>query len=112
LDAIVGAKIDRIGVNLALTLPAGLKAAPAADVSVRAGANFSFDVADTVYKHTVHVPAISPVVVTAGEVVVDNASVLLVTGDLVNGTGVLDPSNEYALDLVTFLGAELSFRKR
>lgn len=112
LDVVTAAKINRAGVNLGLTLPGGLKANPVADRPVNNGANFSFDAADTPYRHTIRVPSIDAGLVD-GEVL-DIADALLddFKLDLVTGDGTVAPCDEYENDLTAFLTGDLSFHKR
>jgi len=112
LDVLTAAKITRAGVNLGLTLPAGLKATATLDRPVNNGANMSFSAAGTSYRHTVWIPAIDQGLVTGqvlqtGDALFSDFKTMMVTGD-----GTVAPCDKFENDLTAFLAGDLSFRKR
>jgi hypothetical protein len=110
IDGISGAKIQSASVMKALTLPGGMKANALGDHFVNHGANFGYDAADTVYRHTARIPAIKLTLLT-GEVV-NTADPLVVTFDtgMTGGFGADTPSDRYGNDLTSLLSALATFR--
>jgi len=111
LDAITGAKIDSATVALALVNPGGLKAAAIADQPIQWGANWGFDVLNTPYRWTMHVPAILSSLVTGEDINRADADVVAFEADLVTGDGTVAPTGRDGGDLVSVLDAKVSFRK-
>lgn len=112
LDDVTGARIMSASVALALTLPGGIKGTATQDALMQTGINIAFDAANTGYRHTAHVGALLPTLMTDGEIddvgnVIDALSTLFTAGD----TTVL-PTDAYANDLVTELSRVLSFRRK
>ncbi len=56
LDAVIDGKIEDVSVQLALTLPGGLKGSAVTGKDVHNGANLTFDPADTNFAHSFYVP--------------------------------------------------------
>jgi hypothetical protein len=112
LDDVTGGVIQSAGVTLGLTLPGGLKALPVADSLKQQGANFGFSAANTTYRHTVHVPALNPVLIISGALDVGDPAIGLLTAELYTGDGTTGPTDEYGNDLVASISSELSFRTK
>ena len=111
LDAIVGATINGAAVSKQLTLPAGLKGVAAANVDIEMGANFGFDAADTIYKHTIRVPSISPTKIVGDNVTLTDPIVQAFPDGITAGVAGALPSDRYGNDLVAILSGEVSFWK-
>lgn len=110
LDAVTGAKIASITVTKSLTLPGGLKAAATASHYINQGGNFSFDAADTDYRHTTRVPAVLEAL-CAGDVINIAAGAGKTFVDQITvGDGVVSPSDRYGNDLVSAIEAVRTFR--
>ncbi len=110
-NEVTAAKIIAANVQLALTLPAGLKTDPMAGQYIPLGANVAFNVANSAYRHTLRVPAIREALISGDSVVLTGTDpaawvVLLATGD-----GTVAPASEEGNDLGTLIGATASFRK-
>jgi hypothetical protein len=111
LDVVTGAKIVGAAVNLALTLPGGLKANAIADHPISWGSNWSFAVNGSNYRHTIHVPAIDQAFVDLETLLANDPLVAPWKADIVTGDGTVAPTDEYGNDITSFLGGEISFRK-
>lgn len=112
LDDVTGAKIVSASVSMAIELPAGLKSTATQDCFVQTGLNLAFDAANTGYRHTAHIPALLPTLITDGEIddsgnLIDALSTLFTAGD----TTTL-PTDSNGNDLVSELGRSLSFRRK
>lgn len=112
IDDVTAAVIDSATLTLALTLPGTLKANPIAGMYIAHGANFGFDAADTVYKHTIRIPAILETLLAGESVDTGDADVQAFVAGIVSGFGADQASDRYANDLTALISAERSFRKR
>jgi len=110
IDGVSAAKIQSASVMKALTLPGGMKGSPLGDHYVNHGANIGYDAADTVYRHTVRIPAIKLTLLTGENVNV--ADPLFVTFDtgMTGGFGADVPCDRYGNDLTSLLSAIATFR--
>lgn len=111
LDTVTAAKITRCSVSIGLTLPGALKANATADRPLEWGANFSFDAADTNYRHTVHIPSVDLGFVDGDEVDTGDVAVTGWLTQMVTGDGTVAPSDKYGNDLTSLIGAQATFRQ-
>lgn len=112
LDDVTGGKIIAAHIELSLTVPGGLKAAPVADHFIQAGANMGYDVDATPYRHTVRIPAFMLSKLVGEEVNAADAQVVVWNLEMTVGDGTLQASDRYGNDLTSFIGGLLTFRKR
>lgn len=112
LDGVTGAKIVSANLALALTLPAGLKAAPVGDHFIQTGANMGYDAAATPYRHTIRVPAFMLSKLVGEDVDAADADVVTFNLELTVGNGTIQACDKYGNDLSSFIGGLLTFRKR
>lgn len=114
LDVITGAVIGQPSVTITLTNPVGMKSSTLLDQFNRQGALLSFGAANTNFSWSQYIPAFRDSLISGGDpVVTDGAFVAwrdrMLTGEA--GPPARLPSDRYANDLDTFIGAVLSFRK-
>lgn len=110
LDPITDGKIVGATVNLALTLPGGLKASAVAGSDINRGINWAFTAADTTYGHTIRTPA-PPDAIVDGEAIVPNADTNDWITACLDGDAVTEPSDEYANDLTAAKSQKVTFHK-
>jgi hypothetical protein len=110
LDAITGMKIIGASVDLALTLPGGLKAAAVTDTDAERGVNWAMNCANTVYSHTIRTPGATNAIVD-GEAVVVTADVTDWLTALAAGDGTTQPTDQYANDITSEKSAKVTFHK-
>jgi hypothetical protein len=111
LDAITGAKLDSASIALALSLPGSLKASALADHPIQWGANWGFDIANTPYRWTMHIPAVDQGIVSGDEIDRAPAYVTTFEGLLVTGDGTVTPTGRDGGDIAAVLDAVVAFRK-
>lgn len=112
LDSITGGIIESATITEAVSLPAGLKAAAVADSLKTTGVNAGFTAANTTYRFTTRVPAVSPVLIVSGEFDDSAPAVTNWLAGLRDGLATFSPTDRYANDLTAVLGTELSFRTK
>jgi hypothetical protein len=110
LDDVTGLLIESAAVNLALTLPAGIKESATANVDAEKGVNWGFDAADTDYRHTIRVPGVPSALVEGDNAVHDSGDGLAWKNIIINGDGVTPVTDRYANDLTSLLTAVVTFR--
>jgi hypothetical protein len=111
LDTITGGKIDGVSVSLALTLPGGLKASAIADHPIQWGVNWSWDVANTPYRYTMHIPAVDQGILVGDEVDVGIGYVGAFIVDMIDGVTGNQPCDRFGNDISGYLATAVSFRK-
>lgn len=112
LEDITGGYVESATVAIGLTLPAGTRTSANADAFNTQGANLGFSAANTIYRHTVRIPAILPTLVSGGQVVADAPLLNAFKSIVVSGDGTTSPTDAYGNDIDGFIGAELSFRTK
>lgn len=114
LDTIVDGKISDAEVTFGLTLPAGLKADPVADSTVRRGADFSFSNVSR-YRWGTYIPAFGLAFIDSGNINTTDTDVSdflsAYTAGLVVSAVTYQPLNGYGDDLVAMINAKQAFRK-
>jgi hypothetical protein len=111
LDAVTGARIDNCTVASQLTLPGTLKAEAVANHPISWGANFSFDIQNSQYRWTQHVPAIMQTLLTGDEVIVDAGDAKDYADLMIAGINPALPTDPDGGDLLSLIQAVVSFRK-
>lgn len=114
-DACIEGQITEVRVVLDVALPGGLKGAPVALSNVQEGALFSFQAADTKYKHGIRLPSFKQAYFTGKEVDQTEPDVAgwltgVITGLDASGTNVPACDN-YGNDLTSVAKAYKSFRR-
>ncbi len=111
LDVLTGGIIGAPDLTLALTNPGGLKVTAVDDTFNRQGALIGFGAADTNYRWSQYLPALSDAFISVGQVSVGLAGFTDWRDRMLSGDAVVLPTNRNGDDLDTFIEAGLSFRK-
>lgn len=112
LDDVVDGKIDSIQVNLAIALPAGLKAAAVTGNTVHVGALLNYDADDTQYTYSVFVPSWAEAGFS-GKNVVNTGNQATAIATVVSGAvgATADPTDEFGNDITAYVAGTRKFRK-
>jgi hypothetical protein len=111
LDDLTGLQITAMTLSTQLALPVGLKATPTDGYDINKAVNFSYDAANTDYRHTIRVPGVLSTLLV-GELVLDTDPIVTAwNSDMVSGDATVDPSDKYGNDLTGFIQGVVSFRK-
>lgn len=111
LDDTTGGLFESVSVSKALTLPGGLKVAPVAGHFVNLGANLAFDADQTIYNHTIRIPAILESLVVGEDVDISDPLITALETGIVTGFGGPVASDKYANDLTALLSGKATFWK-
>ena len=112
LDNITGGVIESATITEAVALPAGLKAVVDPDSLKTTGVNAGFSVANSNYRFTTRVPAVTPDLIVAGAFNDSAAAVTNWLTGLTAGLATFSPTDKYANDIDAVIGTELSFRTK
>lgn len=110
MDDIIAGQIVAANLNLALTLPAGIKLAALAGHYVQMGANFGFNALGTAYRHSIRVPTILEALVVGDEVDMTAADVVTFVDKIVDPAATTKPSDRHGADLTGVINAPVTFR--
>jgi hypothetical protein len=110
LDNVIGGVVESASLTLDITVPAGLKAAPLEDVTVRRGAVMSFDNPSR-YNWSLYVPSWNLAYIQNGAILVADPDPAAFIAAYVTGAGGFTPSNGQGLDLTGLATAREAFRK-
>lgn len=110
-EDLTGGFVESASVTLALSLPAGTRISASDDHYVQTGWNLGYSAADTIYKHTVRIPAVNAALVTNGILNTGNQAIIDFNTLMVAGDGTTQPTDKYGNDIQGFTGAIKSFRK-
>jgi hypothetical protein len=111
LDAVLGGKITQASVQMALSLPGGLKAVALADYPVRDGALMGYSVTGSIYRTSHFLPTFLRTLINSADSV-DNAGLTLAYNNaLIAGEAVLNVSDLHENPLAAFLSGRGRGRK-
>lgn len=113
IDAMSGAVIESASVSLGMVLPGPLKGAPVAGHNIQNGANIAFALANSQYTHSIRMPAVLESLIVPGSDIVDMTGTNEVTfiNDVVSGVGPVMPTNQFGIDITSFINAVRTFRR-
>lgn len=113
VDAAVGGKLEDATVSLSVPLPGGLKGSADAGSDARVGANLSYDVEDSAFRHTIYIPTFDQAGLSSGDDVLSTGVYATLIGAFWDetATGDLATTTEEGSDLTAFIAGKKAFRK-